>query len=66
LAALRVRSRIFDVLRFGTPMAAMRKAGNQEKTTGRIEKTNRANYCPRRSQMMASLETAAACSNHEL
>ena len=29
--ALRVRSRIFEVLRFGTPIRADRKAGNREK-----------------------------------
>jgi hypothetical protein len=36
LAALRVRKRIFEVLRLGTPIRkkAIRKAGNQEKTTG--------------------------------
>jgi hypothetical protein len=32
-AAFRVRNRIFEVLRFGTPIEAIRKAGNQEKTT---------------------------------
>src|SRR5438309_6596883 len=33
-AAFRVRNRIFDVLRFGTPIEGIRKAGNQEKTNG--------------------------------
>ncbi len=36
-AALRVRNRIFEVLRFGTPIEAMRKAGNRQKTTCREE-----------------------------
>jgi hypothetical protein len=35
-AALRVRNRILDVLRFGTPMKRIRKAGNQEKTTAEL------------------------------
>ena len=36
LAALRVRSRILDVLRFGTPMAATTKHMSEKKTNGRL------------------------------